>query len=489
MKSEELINVIDENKVKTALKLNLPIEITTYTLPRNMERYINDVVTCYLKESHLDYVLEYIKFCLGELLTNAKKANTKRVYFHEKKLDINNQNEYDKGMETFKTDTLSNIEYYLEEQKKEGYYIKVLLQKTEKDILVEVRNNARLTTFENAKIQDKINSVKKYDNVQEVLTKVIDQSEGAGLGIIIVILMLQKAGMTKDNYNVYTNDNETITRIILPVSHQHCKEMEFVSNEFANVCNRIPVTEENLNKINEIIAKDDSSNTEVIQLIKNDLNLTCLLLKEANKVKKDCVSVDEAIKILQGNSLKEIFAKNNPDIVIFSDNENISNIKNHSLNTAKYALKLFSILEKKDEITAEEIYICALLHDLGRILVSSISDDEKADFRNKCKENKIDDYILDEFFNDGYHCNFGNTVAKKWNLPEVVQEVINNHHTPEKISDKYQTVSNIIYVADIMDYFDKGMVAFYQINSKLLSIFDIKSEAEFKSIIEECKKN
>ena len=62
------------------------------------------------------------------ILTNAKKANTKRVYFKEKCLDINDDVQYEEGMSTFKVDTLSNINHYLELQKQAGLYIKFLLQ-------------------------------------------------------------------------------------------------------------------------------------------------------------------------------------------------------------------------------------------------------------------------------------------------------------------------------------------------------------------------
>ena len=48
---------------------------------------------------------------------NAKKANTKRVYFMEKGLDLNNDKDYELGMKTFKQETFDNIQYYLQKQK------------------------------------------------------------------------------------------------------------------------------------------------------------------------------------------------------------------------------------------------------------------------------------------------------------------------------------------------------------------------------------
>ena len=99
---------LDREKIKTSVSLQLPIEITSYTLPRNTEAYIRSVMETFLDECHQEHLKEYLNFCLSELLTNAKKANTKRVYFKEKNLDINNKDDYEKGMENFKVETLTN---------------------------------------------------------------------------------------------------------------------------------------------------------------------------------------------------------------------------------------------------------------------------------------------------------------------------------------------------------------------------------------------
>ena len=75
---------VDREKIRNSVRLQMPLEITTYTLSRNMEIYIYDILTVFLQECHQEQLIQNLKYCLGELLTNAKKANTKRVYFKEK---------------------------------------------------------------------------------------------------------------------------------------------------------------------------------------------------------------------------------------------------------------------------------------------------------------------------------------------------------------------------------------------------------------------
>ena len=67
---------VDRNKIKQAVQMNIPISINTYTLPKETENYISDVAKVFLSVVHQDAIQDYIVYCLNELTTNAKKANT-----------------------------------------------------------------------------------------------------------------------------------------------------------------------------------------------------------------------------------------------------------------------------------------------------------------------------------------------------------------------------------------------------------------------------
>ena len=80
--------MLDMSKIKMAIRAGIPLSITTYTLPHEMQEYMEDVLTAFLVEMEQEHMVEYLKYCLNELVTNSKKANTKRIYFKEKKLNI-----------------------------------------------------------------------------------------------------------------------------------------------------------------------------------------------------------------------------------------------------------------------------------------------------------------------------------------------------------------------------------------------------------------
>ena len=156
---------VDSAKISKAINSGIPLTITTYTLPHEMEVYMGDVLTTFLTELDQKQMVEYLNYCLNELITNAKKANTKRIYFKQKNLDITNADDYDLGLKTFKEDTLNNINYYLGLQKKAGLYVKLILQVRNNKIKIEVRNNSSLTVFEYKRIHDKLSRAQQYTSV------------------------------------------------------------------------------------------------------------------------------------------------------------------------------------------------------------------------------------------------------------------------------------------------------------------------------------
>ena len=182
---------LDLSKIKMAIRAGIPLSVTTYTLPREMESYIDSVLKAFLSELNQENMTEYLIYCLNELLTNAKKANTKRIFFNQKKLDIFDEEQYREGMKNFKSETLTNIRYYLDLQKKAGLYIKLILQSRNNKIKLEVRNNSELTVEEYKRIHDKLSRAQQYTSVDQAMEQVLDDTEGAGLGLIIMILMLR----------------------------------------------------------------------------------------------------------------------------------------------------------------------------------------------------------------------------------------------------------------------------------------------------------
>ena len=168
---------INLEQIKRAVRNSVPLTIKTFTLPHETELQLEQILEIFLGEFGQSQIKDRIAYCLRELAVNAKKANTKRVYFKEKALDINNDIDYAQGMISFKEDTLSNIDFYLQKQKDEGLYIKVVFQAKGKTFILSVKNNAEISRKEQIRVYDRIARSRAFESLEEALSTVLDESE------------------------------------------------------------------------------------------------------------------------------------------------------------------------------------------------------------------------------------------------------------------------------------------------------------------------
>jgi hypothetical protein len=208
--------IVDVDKVNKAIKLEVPLIMTTYTLPRKVEHYIEQVITLFFFFFKQSRLRDNVIYCIQELVVNAKKANTKRVYFIDRGLDLNNNDDYQEGMSTFKDDTLNNINYYLDLQRKRGLYIKLILHLKDNTITIEVRNNSTMTASEHSRIQKRLAKAREFNDLEEAVINLMDDSEGAGLGLVMLVIMLKRLGLESDSFDIIKTDDETVARIIIP---------------------------------------------------------------------------------------------------------------------------------------------------------------------------------------------------------------------------------------------------------------------------------
>jgi hypothetical protein len=207
---------VDVEKVNLAIRKEIPLVMTTYTLPRKVENYIEQVVTLFLDYAKQNRMRDNVIYCIQELVVNAKKANTKRVYFIDQGLDVNDREDYQRGMATFKDDTLGNINYYLDLQRQQGLYIRIVLHLKNNTITIEVRNNAGITADELERIRSRLIKARQFNDMEDALLQMLDDSEGAGLGLVMLVIMLKKMGLGPEAFDIQKHNNETVARIVIP---------------------------------------------------------------------------------------------------------------------------------------------------------------------------------------------------------------------------------------------------------------------------------
>ena len=482
---------IDSEKIKTAIRTGIPISIKTYTLPHDMEVYMGEILSLFLTELNQPHMIQYLTYSLNELVVNAKKANTKRIYFQEKNLDIFSLDDYNIGMKTFKNDTLNNIKYYLQKQKDAGLYVKLILQIQNNTIKIEVKNNSKITPFELERINQKLAQAKQFDSIQDALTTVLDDSEGAGLGLVILILMLEKIGMTKENFQTITNDTETITRITLPLSEEIQNEINTISEEFSNAIQDLPQFPQNIEKLNKLLDSDDSKISDIANQISNDVALTGELLKTVNSaafsLQTPCSSISDAVKMIGTRGIKNMLYSIGSLNIFAAQTKKNEDLWKHSYQVAFYSYNLAKNFCKSDNSVVEDSFVCGLLHDMGKVIFETNCPEYIDNVKKICKDKITSLDLFEKIISGVNHGEIGAKIAEKWNFPESIINVIRFHHSPGNAPEAAKTLTTIIYIADLMVHYHNSDIQYSQIDKNILKKFNITCESQFQQIAEKLK--
>ncbi|MDR1909049.1 MAG: HDOD domain-containing protein, partial [Spirochaetaceae bacterium] len=462
---------VDEEKVKRAVQLGIPLTITSFTLPHEIEVYIEQLVSVFLRMVDQERLRDYVVYIVQELTVNAKKANTKRVYFSEKGLDLSNPDEYKAGMLGFKEDTLGNIAHYLQLQKEKGLYIKLILQTKRNIVLVEVRNNVAVTKTELIRIHDKLARSRQFHSLEEALSQVLDASEGAGLGLVILVLMLKKMGLSEDCFDILSTDKETIARIVIPLEQTRVEDLAVLSNTIVNSVNALPQFPENILRIQNLIADPNSDMAGIAREISQDPALTADLLKIVNSAEymlsKKVDGIADAVKLIGIRGINNLLYSYGTQKILGDDTEDKKRLWVHSYKTAFYAYNLVKNFRKTRNLP-EDSYVAGILHDMGKIIFSEVHPDLLDKIRRFCSEKGLPASTFEDLSAGLNHAEIGALVAEKWNFPAPLINAIRYHHDPLSAPEEYRDLTEAVYLANMFCEYENQTAGFEQFDSAVL---------------------
>jgi len=478
--------VVDETKIKKAVQTGIPLTVTTFTLPHEIEAYIEQVIDIFLTHLGQERLKDYVIYCVHELAVNAKKANTKRVYFSERGLELNNPGDYKEGMAGFKEDTLGNIAHYLQVQKEQGLYIKVILQVKDNIICIEVRNNVVIAKQELIRIHDKLARSRKYETLDAALSQVLDDSEGAGLGLVILILMLKKIGLDEDCFDITGNEKETIARLIVPLDKTHVENLSALSATIVENISSLPQFPENVLTLQKLINDPKSEIADIARQISMDPALTADLLKIVNSAQymlsKKVDNIAEAVKMLGIRGIKNLLYSYGTQKILGDDSYEQRVLWEHSYKVAFFAYNLTKNF-RKDRNLLDDVYAGGILHDMGKIIFSSVHPDLLNKIRSFCAGRGMPDSTLEDFAAGMNHAEIGARVAEKWNFPEGLVACIRYHHDPESAPEEFQGMVDIVYLANMFCLLENDEVSFDQISHEVLERFGIGSKKQVDTLL------
>lgn len=431
-------------------------------------------------------LFQQLSYILKEMAGNANKANLKRIHFHLKNLDIKFPTHYTQGMKTFKQDLASANNRYFTEAERLKYYIHISLNIENNNFIMTVKNSHNMLPFEKKRIQERFKKAVKFKSMEEALGEGLDTEEGAGFGLILTILMLRKLGLDENIFTINDVSNYTEAKVIIPLSLLDKEQEEYIADIIRKEIKQIPQFPEHIIELQKKLSNPNATFSDLSEIINKDPSLIADLLKVANSsmymLPKKIQTIEEAVRQIGFEGVKYLVIMYSAQKILM-DKYKLSVIKETMLHSAEVAFYAYEIAKKLNyNNLLEQIYIAAILHDFGKIIINSIKPDIFDKISKLCNQKGISNTII-ENLTDGYnHSIIGAKLTEKWNFSEELIETIRYHHIPLESNAKYQKLVYVVYLANILYYYRRNEFNFSNINYQVLVFFNLTDKKELDKL-------
>ncbi len=460
------------------------IQFSSFT--PDVEATIIKIIHRYLERYDIIYIKNTIITVAKELINNAIKANVKRLYFKLKNLDITKPEDYRNGMDTFKTDTFhGDTEEIFDKLNKSKLVVRVSFKTTENHIHINIINNIPILDSELSKTNSRIKKAYKYNDIAEAFEDVLDDSEGAGLGLIMALMLLKNSGLSSESFRIYRKNDLTIATLAIPQRMTQPESRIKITEEILKEIKEIPAFPENIVEIQKLCSNPEATMRMIADSISRDPGLTTSILKLANSAGyvtvKRVESIEEAVKIIGIKGINTLLVATGVHKIIDTRYKKFENIWKDSYKKAFYAQKI--ALQLKMNKLGEFVYLAALLSDIGKIIMLSI-DPESV---NKIKEiagfqglNSSD--LLEEISVGISHSSLGAMICQKWKFNDTLVTTVDLHNKPHLAPDQNRQLIYIVYLADVYVEAENKKTRFEIIDEDVLEYFNLSEKEEFERL-------
>lgn len=430
---------------------------------------------------HKDTIISIIK----ELINNAIKANLKRLYFESAGLNINDNGNYRQGMETFKDQVFQSCESeIITALQGSKYMVRVSFGSKNENLSISVINNNPIIESEMNKIKSRVAKAYKYQDISEAFIDVLDDSEGAGLGLIMALMLLKNSGFPQNVFTISRNDTLTSVNLCIPYKVMTPEIHSKVTEEILKEIEDIPGLPDNIKEIRMIIKNPDSAIKEIAKSISRDPGLTASIMKLANSAgyvtMKRLETIDDAVKIIGIKSINTLLIATGVQKVVETRYKRYESVWNDSYKRAFYAQLITKRTNESSKI-GDQVYLSALLADIGKIVMLSLKN-EVIETIKKINGFKgmLDSTLIEEISLGISHSSLGALICKKWNFNESLVKTIELHHRPHRAEDKYRNLIYTVYLADIMVEIENNKFRFEIADEEVLDFFKLNDKKKFE---------
>lgn len=219
------VNTIMTLTLEEAVKQNKKIRILAYSVSDYIETRMKEVLGLIFNHYNKPEMMPPVYTCLKELVINAVKANFKNIYFegYSSKNSSESTIEYEMALKLFKLELSRENAASLERLARDSdMRAEVIIQCVPECLTITVMNPVEMTDREKANVQKKLQSASKYNDITEYFAENDDEvstevDEGAGLGLILISMMLRSMGGGESDFTITSEHDKTTAVLKIPI--------------------------------------------------------------------------------------------------------------------------------------------------------------------------------------------------------------------------------------------------------------------------------
>ncbi len=204
----------------------------------------------------------------------------------------------------------------------------------------------------------------------------------------------------------------------------------------------------------QVLAEPEYEVSGLVDILKVDQAVTANILKLCNSayfgLPRKVSSLKEAVVYLGATQLRQlllsgaaskIYEKPNEGYAVFADE-----LWRHALATAVMAQVIRRHLRL--EIDENMIFTAALLHDVGKVVLSAFVSDRYRAIENLVESGKRSFQEAEKEILGFDHAEIGGKIAEKWDFPPAIIAAIAFHHEPFRSPKEFRLLAELVALAN-----------------------------------------
>ncbi len=449
--------------------------------------FISGILNRLLNSLDIPYLTDPLIVILKEILSNSARANAKRVFFAEEGLNIDDPDEYQVGIERFPHEVTGKWKDFVKKHQQTPYFIRLRFSFRNNELQIFTINNVLIKDKEWERINSRFEKAGRYQNIEAAFQDMKDDSEGSGLGIVMTLFLLKRAGIDPGNFRIVSKDGLTVTSLRIPVKTAPVGFRDYFIQKILPEIEQLPALPQVVSHIIAICNNPESTIQQIAGEIQKDPSLTAQVFRLVNSAgyinRLSNPNLTDAVKIVGVNLIRNILLVAGARNIVSNrfHHKNLTQIWENSNKVSFFARELSG----DDPAVIDVSPVAGLLHELGRIVLLSLNPDVVKSVDSLIGKGKLQNSAVIEEMEIGIsHPEIGSYLAKHWQFPEVLTNVIRFQQKPLQAPESIRKYVNAVYLAIRIQETLRNVVDFYAIEPDVLKDFGITEESQYLALVQ-----